>query len=188
MNRPTLLILCLIGLYQSRLSSSSSLPWRTASYCTTNSAATLNTHNPQQQQQSQPGLSVVSNQLELNCDSEHNGGLLYIAWSHYGYRLSSSSSLSRQSVNSNSNCSFDSGSIGDCMVSVDYVANECNGLSKCQISLDSQYLHSCKAYSHYLFIVYQCVPNERIFDICQQESGQQTTQSSYQITDTFYLR
>ena len=37
------------------------------------------------------------------------------------------------------------------------MANECNGLNSCHISLDSQYLHSCKSYSDYLFIIYDCI-------------------------------
>lgn len=52
------------------------------------------------------------------------------------------------------------------MVNVDYVANECNGMSNCHISLDSQYLHSCKSYSDYLFIVYQCIETKSTVDIC----------------------
>jgi hypothetical protein len=55
----------------------------------------------------------------------------------------------------------------DCLVNVDYVANQCNGLSTCQISLDSQYLHSCKGYSDYIFIVYECIEAKSTVNICE---------------------
>jgi hypothetical protein len=96
--------------------------------------------------------------LKLDCDSN----FIFIAWTHYGHQTPESKSAGRQHQQSQ----FDSNSTDsntcyfspkDCIVSVDYVANECNGLSSCQISLDAQYLHSCKAYSDYLFIVYECV-------------------------------
>lgn len=56
------------------------------------------------------------------------------------------------------------------MVNVDYVANECNGMSNCKISLDSQYLHSCKSYSDYLFIIYECVDRKSTVDICDSDN------------------
>ena len=64
----------------------------------------------------------------------------------------------------NFRCAF---SARDCTVSVDYVANECNGLPHCHISLDAQYLHSCKAYSDYLFIVHECVARAATLDVCE---------------------
>ena len=115
------------------------------------------------------------NSLTLDCGSD----LIHIAWSHYGNRKNPPPVINLKEIhfdffgsivaphsNSsdfNQNCYF---SPRDCMVNVDYVANECNGMSNCKISLDSQYLHSCKAYSDYLFIVYECVAASSTVNIC----------------------
>lgn len=157
------------------------LKWRTASRCTSSANNNNNNNNGQQayltgQQQSQQTNGTV-NQLELSCGDED--GLLYIAWSHYGFRVGGGG------LRAGTDCSFNANSVTDCTVSVDYVANECNGLDRCHISLDAQYLHSCKAYSHYLFIVYQCVPNARIFDVCQQHRPANAGQL---LSDIFYLK
>lgn len=150
------------GLMLITIAKTSNATWRTTSHCTSNTSN--------------------SAQLELNC----NDGLLYISWSHYGHRVNNNAMTTTPSTASN-NCSYDaSQSSTDCTVSVDYVANECNGLPQCQISLDSQYLHSCKAYSHYLFIVYQCIPIRQTRDICQHEREQ--SESIVQLVDTFYLK
>ena len=110
--------------------------------------------------------------LKLNCESN----FIFIAWTHYGHQTADSSRTNKNhrfsaSVNqnsteagTNSGCYF---SPKDCIVSVDYVANECNGLSSCQISLDAQYLHSCKAYSDYLFIIYECIEAKNTVNICE---------------------
>lgn len=111
------------------------------------------------------------NTLDLEC----GGDLIFIAWSHYGNRRPNRQQQTRNSflnnindpaVTSQENCYF---SPKDCMVNVDYVANECNGMSSCRISLDSQYLHSCKAYSNYLFIVYQCIEKKSAVDMCNTD-------------------
>ena len=57
----------------------------------------------------------------------------------------------------------------DCLVTVDYLANECNGLNSCDIQLDSQFLHSCKNHSDYLSLAYECVPGAKRVDICSNE-------------------
>ena len=96
---------------------------------------------------------IISNSksLKLDCNSD----LIYIVWSHYGHQNTKDQMRNRNS--NNSTCDF---SVNDCIVNVDYVANECNGLNSCQISLDTQYLHSCKAYSDYIFILYDCIDGE----------------------------
>ncbi|RNA31178.1 neuropilin and tolloid 2 [Brachionus plicatilis] len=87
--------------------------------------------------------------LHLDCGDD----FIFIAWSHYGHK----------NHTDNKSCHF---APNDCTVSVEYVSNECNGLSSCKVSLDAQYLHSCKAYSDYLFIVYKCVQSANSFSIC----------------------
>jgi hypothetical protein len=57
----------------------------------------------------------------------------------------------------------------DCMVTVDYLANECNGLNQCTIQLDSQFLHTCKNHSDYLSVAYECIPGAKRIDICSNE-------------------
>lgn len=49
---------------------------------------------------------------------------------------------------------------------MDYLGNECNGLSNCTIQLDAQYLHSCKNYSNYLSIAYECLNRDNQIDVC----------------------
>ena len=55
---------------------------------------------------------------------------------------------------------------GDCLVMVDYLGNECNGLNTFSIQLDAQYLHSCKNYSNYISIAYECLNRDNQIDIC----------------------
>lgn len=128
--------------------------------------------------------------LRLDCQSD----FIFIAWTHYGHRDSTSDNQAWQhdSNHNNSKNNIDAGcyfSPKDCIVSVDYVANECNGLSNCQISLDAQYLHSCKSYSDYLFIIYQCVEAKNTVNICESyaslSNDQSTTTNS---ADVFYLQ
>lgn len=57
----------------------------------------------------------------------------------------------------------------DCLVTVDYLANECNGLNSCRIQLDSQFLHSCKRHSDYLTLAYECIPGAQRVDVCANE-------------------
>ena len=87
--------------------------------------------------------------LELKCPQLDQ--YLYIGQTQYGV----SSSYNACTVKD-----------GDCLVTVDYLANECNGLSSCIIQLDAQYLHSCKNYSNYLSIAYQCFRRQNQVDIC----------------------
>lgn len=95
---------------------------------------------------------IESNQdrvLNLDCAND----FIYIAWSHYGYKNNTA----------NKSCYF---TPNDCTVSVEHVSNECNGLSSCKVSLDAQYLHSCKSYSNYLFIVYKCIESKQSYNMC----------------------
>lgn len=136
--------------------------WREASRCTTSGAVA--SADSQSSQNSNAGRT-----LKIDC----NGDLIYIAWSHYGHRTSENNNnmLRSQLAPLLSNETIDEGcyfSPKDCLVSVDYVANECNGLGSCQISLDAQYLHSCKSYSDYLFIVYECYPVRDTVDVCDE--------------------
>ncbi|CAF0743571.1 unnamed protein product [Brachionus calyciflorus] len=57
----------------------------------------------------------------------------------------------------------------DCSVTVDYIANQCNGLNSCDIQLDSQFLHSCKNNSDYITIAYECIPGSQKVDICSND-------------------
>lgn len=57
----------------------------------------------------------------------------------------------------------------DCLVTVDYLSNECNGLNSCEIELDAQFLHTCKNQSDYLSVAYECVPGAKRVDICSNE-------------------
>ena len=124
------------------------LTWREVAKCTSTQT------DPFSDQFTRP------NTLDLNCGND----LIFIAWSHYGNRSKTAASSFSNSIEQRSDgCYF---SPGDCMVNVDYVANECNGMSNCKISLDSQYLHSCKSYSDYLFIIYECVERKLTVDIC----------------------
>lgn len=122
--------------------------WREASKCTVPSTNPTDTNTSDESN---------DNLLKLDCQSD----LIFIAWSHYGHQTRPKSTLKP----SNDSCYFSS---RDCIVSVDYVANECNGQTSCRISLDSQYLHSCKSYSDYLFIIYDCVKSNSIVNICDK--------------------
>lgn len=70
---------------------------------------------------------------------------------------------------------------GDCLVNVDYLADECNGMNSCSIQLDSQYLHSCKNYSNYITIAYKCLTKHNRIDVCSNEE--------YYVNDNeFYIK
>jgi hypothetical protein len=69
----------------------------------------------------------------------------------------------------------------DCMVSVDYLANECNGLNTCTIQLDAQYLHTCRNYSDYLSIKYKCIDSKYKIDVCSNANRRIAS------TDNIYL-
>ena len=57
----------------------------------------------------------------------------------------------------------------DCLVTVDYLANQCNGLNHCDIQLESQFLHSCKNSSDYLSVAYDCIPGSKRLDVCASQ-------------------
>ena len=90
--------------------------------------------------------------MELKCTQPDQ--YLFIGQTQYGVSLS---------INDDDMCSIKD---GDCLVMVDYLGNECNGINSCTIQLDSQYLHSCKNYSNYLSIAYECLNREDQIDVC----------------------
>ncbi|RNA19120.1 hypothetical protein BpHYR1_006379 [Brachionus plicatilis] len=96
------------------------------------------------------------NKLRLKCANVND--FLFIGQSKYG--VSSSTPLSGGSC---------SPSASDCSVSVDYIANQCNGLNSCHILLDAQFLHSCKNNSDYISIAYDCIPGSQKVDICSND-------------------
>ncbi len=115
--------------------------------------------------------TIPPNNLELNCGND----LIFIAWSHYGNRKDLQQPQRSPSTFLNSILKQDTDkpcyfSPRDCTVNVDYVANECNGMTNCKISLDSQYLHSCKSYSDYLFIIYECIAKTSTVNICDSNA------------------
>lgn len=147
--------------------------WYESSKCTTITQTDNNNNsNEQDDEINLPRNNEISiketNVLKLNCK---NNNLIFIAWSHYGQHNNKTDDSS-----SSSSCYF---SPKDCTVNVDYVANECNGLNSCQISLDSQYLHSCKSYSDYLFIIYDCIETKSTVNICDMKSSVDTSSLPY---------
>jgi hypothetical protein len=143
--------------------------WHESSKCT-NTQTDSNSNSNEDYSSSSSLLLSTTKVLNLNCK---NNNLLFIAWSHYGQHMNNNTTNN----NNNNNCYF---MPKDCTVSVDYVANECNGLNSCQISLDSQYLHSCKSYSDYLFIIYDCIQVKSTVNICDYTTNIDTTTTTNQ--------
>ncbi len=100
----------------------------------------------------------VNKQMRLKCANQND--FLFIGLTQYGVHSSSSTttSLSKCEINQN-----------DCLVTVDYLSNECNGLNTCDIQLDAQFLHTCKNHSNYLSVAYECVPGAKRVDICSNQ-------------------
>ena len=122
--------------------------WREASNCTTLVAHASSTTSDEDESVYMAGNAQS---IEINC----HDNLIFIASSHYGHRRQRQRETRRVDFDG---CSF---TAGDCLVAVDHVANECNGLSTCQVSLDVQYLHSCNSHSDYLLIIYECIACKR---------------------------
>lgn len=94
--------------------------------------------------------------MHLKCPNLND--FLFIGLTQYG--------VSKSEFNSQDNCKV---SQEDCLVTVDYLANQCNGLNSCDIQLDSQFLHLCKNHSDYLTIAYECIPGSQRIDICSND-------------------
>ena len=97
--------------------------------------------------------------MNLKCSNIND--FLFIGLTQYG--VSTKSTSNHQHHNQ---CQINQ---DDCLVTVDYLANECNGLNSCDIQLDSQFLHSCKNHSDYLSVAYECIPGAKRVDICSNE-------------------
>lgn len=93
--------------------------------------------------------------LHLKCPNMND--FLFIGLTQYGVSNSTTGSTSCR-VNPN-----------DCLISVDYIANQCNGLNACDIQLDSQFLHSCKNHSDYINIAYECISGSKRMDVCSND-------------------
>ncbi|UJR09451.1 hypothetical protein I4U23_013690 [Adineta vaga] len=58
-----------------------------------------------------------------------------------------------------STCSYQP---GDCTTRTTYIGMECNGLTKCHLDLNPQYLHICSQYSDYMVLDYLCLRGESL--------------------------
>lgn len=96
------------------------------------------------------------NKLRLKCSNVND--FLFIGQTTYGVSSIKSASIDDCSPSAN-----------DCVVTVDYIANQCNGLNSCDIALDAQFLHSCKNNSDYISISYECIPGSQKIDICSND-------------------
>lgn len=95
--------------------------------------------------------------MQLKCPNSND--FLFIGLTQYG---ASAASLMKQ----NETCTIHE---NDCLVTVDYLSNECNGLNSCNIQLDAQFLHTCKNLSDYLSVAYECIPGSKRIDICSND-------------------
>jgi hypothetical protein len=95
--------------------------------------------------------------LRLKCPNIND--FLFIGQTQYGVSSQFSKSSKKQ-------CQLSS---NDCLISVDYIANQCNGLNSCDIQLDAQFLHSCKNHSDYINLAYECIPGSKRLDICSND-------------------
>jgi hypothetical protein len=98
--------------------------------------------------------------MDLKCSNIND--FLFIGLTQYGVSTKASSTNHHH----HNQCQINQ---DDCLVTVDYLANECNGLNSCDIQLDSQFLHSCKNHSDYLSVAYECIPGAKRVDICSNE-------------------
>ena len=94
------------------------------------------------------------NKMLIKCPNSND--FLFIGSTQYGV----------SSVNSSTTCEIRS---DDCLVNIDYLASQCNGLNSCDIQLDAQFLHTCKKFSDYLSIAYECITGSKRIDICSNE-------------------
>ncbi len=99
--------------------------------------------------------SENNNKMTLKCPNSND--FLFIGLTQYGV-----SSVSR----AQSSCEIKE---NDCLVTVDYLASQCNGINACDIQLDAQFLHTCKNLSDYLSIAYECIPGSKRINVCSNE-------------------
>ena len=95
--------------------------------------------------------------MRLKCPNSND--FLFLGLTQYG-------SSSRPQQANSQQCVINE---NDCLVTVDYLASECNGLNFCDIQLEAQFLHTCKNLSDYLSIAYECIPGSKRVDICSNE-------------------
>lgn len=119
-------------------------------------------------------LDYQSNSAQVHDDSKimrlkcaNLNDFLFIGLTQYGVSSASSSNSQTCEINKN-----------DCLVSVDYLSNECNGLNTCDIQLDSQFLHTCKNHSDYLSVAYECIQGTKRLDICSNDETYMIDDSS----------
>ena len=98
--------------------------------------------------------------MRLKCANQND--FLFIGLTQYGVRTSTTKTQTKDETQ----CEINQ---NDCLVTVDYLSNECNGLNSCDIQLDAQFLHTCKNHSDYLSVAYECVPGAKRVDICSNE-------------------
>ena len=101
-------------------------------------------------------ISSNQNRMQLKCANSND--FLFIGLTQYGVNIKSN--------NNNNTCSIN---VNDCLVTVDYLSNECNGLNSCDIQLDAQFLHTCKNMSDYLSVAYECIPSSKRIDVCSND-------------------
>lgn len=99
---------------------------------------------------------IQNNKMVLKCPNSND--FLFIGQTQYG--VASKPLEAKCEIQPN-----------DCLVSVDYLASQCNGLNSCDIQLDAQFLHTCKNLSDYLSIAYECIPGSKRVDICSNEEA-----------------
>ncbi len=100
-------------------------------------------------------VSPETNKMTLKCSNSND--FLFIGLTQYG--------VSSQNKTQNL-CEIKE---NDCLVTVDYLASQCNGLNACDIQLDAQFLHTCKNLSDYLSIAYECIPGSKRINVCSNE-------------------
>lgn len=113
-----------------------------------------------QEEKEEPFLSQsqTNKQMRLKCANQND--FLFIGLTQYGVHTTATTNSNKATCEINQN---------DCLVTVDYLSNECNGLNTCDIQLDAQFLHTCKNHSDYLSVAYECVPGAKRVDICSNQ-------------------
>ncbi|CAF1014361.1 unnamed protein product [Adineta steineri] len=110
-------------------------------HCETVNGCTINNNNRR---------SISSNKTSVTLSCENNGYIL-VRNLTFGVHKTLSSTCSYQS--------------GDCTTHTTYIGMECNGLTKCNLDLNPQYLHICSQYSDYMVLDYSCLQGESL-SIC----------------------
>ncbi|CAF3487676.1 unnamed protein product [Rotaria socialis] len=90
-------------------------------------------------------LTTNKTAVTLSCA---NNGYILVRTLTFGVHKTASSS-----------CSFQP---GDCTTRTTYIGMECNGLQKCNLDLNPQYLHICSQYSDYMVLDYSCLQGQSL--------------------------